>query len=217
MLSRPSISNSAKWHDRRDEGIHPAQYEGRYTQALRDIAMMLLFVAAAIIYHLALRKYLSGLDRPIYAELGFLSSLAIACLYDLRAQWFRIGLLESLVTSVFFACAVWIAGFLRIEYIEVLKGLDQSIADSSDVAEFIGRDLHGALSTRYIGYGGCFAVGLLISRLALRSSLRAYFTKLFILPSNRQVNCPHCGQLTTARNLLAEENQASENQGNKND
>lgn len=69
------------------------------------------------------------------------------------------------------------------------------IKGDAEIAAYFGRDLHEALTARYIGYGGCFAVGLILIRLALDRGARKLFTAMFFPLVERPIPCPCCGQL----------------------
>jgi hypothetical protein len=162
------------------------------SQLMRDIFLYFFISVAAVLYHHLLQIYLRGLDKPLVLELGFLSSLAIACAYHFKGAKWRYALVACLATAVVFDFGAWMAQFFRREYIEFL---DQFKNDGTFV-EFIGRDLHAALTARYVGYGGCFALGLLLARITIGRLINGPLNSFFISPENRAKSCPCCGQLT---------------------
>lgn len=143
-------------------------------------------------YQYELRNYLHGLDRPLIIEIGFVASFAIACTYEIRGgiSW-RLMLIGCLSTGFVFLGGAWLAQWFRAEYVGLLK----LIQDDMGFVEWIGKDMHAALSARMVGYGGCFALGLLVMRLtAGRTSVREFIKRVFLLPQHRPNVCPCCGK-----------------------
>jgi hypothetical protein len=163
---------------------------------LRRTALLFSLVVAAFAYHLALRAYLAGLDRPGFLEFSFLASLGIGCFYEFKhgSRW-DYSLANCLVSCIVFLTGVLLAPMLRSEYI---AGLEFGFSTPQAIA-WMGADLHAAVSTRLVGYGGCFALGVMLSRLTVGSSrLRGWVVLAFIPPQNRIPTCPCCGQKVAA-------------------
>lgn len=144
-----------------------------------------------VAYCYVLKGYLIGLERPIFLEIGFLSSLLIGCLYSFNGAKWRYALIGCFVNELIFLCAVWLAQGVRHEYIRLMS----EVKSNPGLAAWLGHDLHDALAMRYVGYAGCFAIGLFFARLMVGSNVvRGILTWIFILPVNRLTWCRCCGQ-----------------------
>lgn len=161
-------------------------------QVARDVALASLIVLGAAGYHIALTHYLAGLDRPLILEIGFLSSLFVAWLYEFKAGVpSRYALVGCLAQAAAFVAGTLLAEALRLEYIQFIS----AIRDDAGFSELVGHDIHAALSARVVGFGGCFAVGLVGARLTVGGKLaRRFLQHCFILPAAVVAACPCCGQ-----------------------
>ena len=162
------------------------------SQLTRDVALVAAFLVVVATYLHVLSQYLHGLDRPLIVEIGFVASFVIACTYELKAGvgW-RIALIGCLSTGLVFLGGAWLAQWFRGEYVELLE----LVKDDAAFAEWVGKDLHAAFTARMVGYGGCFALGLLLMRMTVgRASVRRLLQRAFVLPTNLPSNCPCCGK-----------------------
>ncbi len=160
------------------------------SQFRRDVALVALLVVVVAAYLRVLSEYLHGLDRPLIVEIGFVASFAIACTYEFKAgvRW-RVALIGCLSTGLVFLGGAWLAQWFRGEYVELVELMKDDVA----FAEWVGKDLHAAFTARMVGYGGCFAVGLLVLRMTVgRNSVRGLLQRTFLLSSN--LTCPCCGK-----------------------
>lgn len=164
-------------------------------QKRRSLAIVLAMAALVMAYHVSMQVYLQDLDKPLLLEIGFFSSLALACSYELKNADRKYAAMGCLATGLVFVFGTWMAIWLRIEYLQMIS----QIKDNAEIAAYVGRDLHEALSARYVGYGGCFALGLLLTRLVLDRLARKGFVAIFIPPMDRPAPCPCCGQLVVGR------------------
>jgi len=161
-------------------------------QLMRDFVLCVMLAIAVLLYDTALRLYLLELDQPLFLEIGFLTSLAIACLYEFKvgAQW-RYALVGCLINALVFLCGAWVARGFRHEYL----GLVEFLKGNIEISAWLGHDLHAALTTRYVGYAGCFAGGLLFARLTVgNGKVRSLLRLAFVLQGNGPNLCPCCGQ-----------------------
>lgn len=158
---------------------------------LRSVGIVLTMAALVMVYHASMKTYLHDLDKPLILEVGFIASFIIACSYEFKNTDWRYAAIGCLATGLVFVIGTWTATWLRTGYVEMIS----EIKDNAEIAAYLGRDLHEALSARYVGYGGCFALGLLVMRLVLDRFARKGFTAMFIPLVERPTPCPCCGQL----------------------
>jgi hypothetical protein len=160
--------------------------------AARRGALALALPASVLLYILALHDYLSGLDRPIFMQAAFAASLVVSCFHEFRqgVRW-DYALSACLVNGLVFLCAAAAAPWIRQEYVSGLE----SLMALPEVISYVGEDMHSAVSSRLVGYGGCFGVALLVARMNIGTGrVRALVLSTFIAPADRISSCPHCGQ-----------------------
>lgn len=139
------------------------------------------------VYARSLKIYLADLDRPLFMECAFLGSAFIACFYEFKGFVWKVSLTGCLVTLCLFAVGTMLACWLRVHYVEFVT----AIKTTPELADVVGRDVYQALTARVVGYGGCFAAGMLIARLMLAKWIRKLMLSYFAPHS--QSACPTCG------------------------
>lgn len=163
-------------------------------QLARDIALAIVWTLAGVTYHRILHDYLSALDRPFVFEAAFLFSLLMAYFYELRsdAPW-RMRLIGCCTTTLVFLAGAWLGTWFRAEYLQFLG----EVKGNTNFINLVGDDLYAVFTARAVGYAGCFAVGLMVARLTIRSIVSKALNRLLLIQSNRPMACPCCGQLTS--------------------
>lgn len=159
-------------------------------QLVLDLTALCSLGGSVAIYHLVLRHYLAALDKPMLFEIGFLVSFGVACLYEMKGG-FRVMVANCAVTGLVFVAGVVAAIWLRDGYMQIMG----EFHDVPELGEFVGQDLVMALTNRAVGYSGSFAVGLMIARLTLGSSIvRGLIVKSLTGPAGKAQLCSCCGQ-----------------------
>lgn len=159
----------------------------RTQAAARGILLIVALVVVFDAYHFVLKMYLVDLDRPLVMEFVFIGSAIIACLYEFNGGSWKVNLSGCLATLTLFAVGALLACWLRVQYMEFVAAI-KAAPDFSDV---VGRDVYHALTARAVGYGGCYAIGMLIARTTLAKWTRRRITSYFAPVT--QKSCPTCG------------------------
>ena len=144
-----------------------------------------------MMYCALVKTYLHDLDKPLLLGVGFLVSYAFALFYEIKGVNKTYAAIGCLTTSLVYALGTWMAIWLRAEYLLFILDMKES----AEFAAFIGRDLTEVFSARYVGYGGCFALGLLIVRFVLARVVRRCFIAMLVPLVERPTPCHSCGQL----------------------
>ncbi len=160
-------------------------------QPLRDLGCLSILVVAVAYYFQNLGGYLVALQKPMVLEIGFAGSLAISLLYDINRNNIRFSLIHATRTAIVFAVGVMVAHYLRDKYL-ILR--DQ-IASIHELRELWGEDIHSALMNQVVGYGGCFALGMVSMRITIGRAIERGLIAVFVLPQLMPSTCPHCKQL----------------------
>jgi hypothetical protein len=168
-------------------------------QSVLDGLLVLLFAVGVLAYHQTLRSYLHGLDSPLILEFGFFTSLALACFYEVKETRWRYALAGCVVTVVVFAGGLLVAHWLREAWIFFVASISDAMKMDAGFASLLGEDFRAAITARYVGYGGSFALGLLSMRLVAGRFVRSALHHVFVRPENRATSCPCCGQLVFSR------------------
>lgn len=156
----------------------------------RDLACVIIFIVAVVYYFHNLTDYLSAVQKPMLLEIGFAGSLVIALLYDLNRNSVRFSLVHATRTAILFGLGVSVAHYLRDQYLN----LRAELTNIHELREFMSEDVFSALMNPVVGYGGCFAVGMVFMRLALGRSIERGLTTAFVMPKFMPSICPHCDQ-----------------------
>lgn len=159
-------------------------------QPTRDALSGVLFVSAVATYVLGLQHYLSALGNSRLLLYIFMASPAIGFVRDFRRYPRRMAGTKLVTSAVYYALAVLVAFYFKEWYV----GLARHLALDPQVAINIGPDYVAALGNKAFGIGGCFALCLLFTRLAIYSRLERYFTKLLLAVELRPILCTCCGQ-----------------------
>lgn len=159
-------------------------------QISRDIACATIFVAAGALYVENLISYLSGLNQPGWLILAFVGSLGIALFHETTGGIRRLSLVHAAAVTLTFALGVPLAHWLRDFYMGMLG----SLAEVPEAVTFIGADNYAAMTNRTIGYGSCFAMGLMLVRWCVHKHVAALLVRILICSENIPVICPHCQQ-----------------------
>ncbi len=174
-------------HMERDlQGIRPR----RSTQAYRDLVCGLVVLAATLFYARGLVLFTRDLQRPWLLVTAFGSSLLVALVYDCNSASLRFSLVRASRTGVVFAIGILVASWVRLWYVNVLGDLLQV----GEVRAFLGDDFYAAVSNRVVGYGGAFAIGMVLVRSTLWRVVERVAMAAFVLPENAPKVCPHCLQ-----------------------
>lgn len=161
---------------------------------LRSAVMLLLTIGLVAMYLTLMKLYLHGLDKPLLLEVGFLASFVFACSYEIKGVSWTYAAIGCLTTSFVYAIGMWMAIWLRAEYASFVLDMKES----AEFAAFVGRDLYEAMSARVVGFGGCFALGVLLVRFVLARVARKCFIAMFVPRVERPAPCPCCGQFVAA-------------------
>ena len=161
-------------------------------QLVRDFIMLSLLVFGVNLYKVGLDHYTKDLAKPLFLEVAFYFSLSISCVYELnphkKGRYFLLSLLQTVLIFVF---GVLLALYVRDWYVSFIH----EVQDMEGIKEFMGEDLYLAITTRYVGYGGSFAIGVVTARLMLgRAFFRRLLESTLVLPEFRSVSCPMCGR-----------------------
>lgn len=163
----------------------------KYAQLKRDFLCLALLGTAVLWYKHNLFIYLNDLQNPLFLAIGFAGSLVIAALWELNGHSFRIGMVRVTGIVLTFALGVLVAHWVRDTYVVLTAELSHA---PTEFVEFVGHDVLSAMSNRAVGYGACFAVGMIMMRWTVGQFFPRVLTRLFLLPENRQTVCEHCKQ-----------------------
>lgn len=151
--------------------------------------MAILFLAA-FVYGKSLIFYLHDLQHPWVMLYAFWMSLGLALLHVINVRAARVSLLRATTLTLSFCLAVWVAHEVRGWYLDALT----IVISSPEAIEHIGSDYYGAMSNKAVGYGGCFAIGLLLVRWLIANRVESLLRKLFATKAYFPVMCEHCNQ-----------------------
>lgn len=160
-------------------------------QSHRDGACVGLLCGAVLYYIHNLAGYLSAIHKPLLLMIGFSGSLVIALLHDLNQNSIRLSVVRGARTAIVFAVGIIAAHYLRDQYVEIRTVL----ANAPGALDFFGPEAYSALTNQFVGYGGCFALGLLAARWAISDRIERFLIRAFVLPESMPQTCPHCKQL----------------------
>lgn len=168
-------------------------------QVSRDIACVAIFVAAGVLYVENLISYLSGLNQPGWLILAFVGSLGIALFHETKDGIRRLSLVHAAAVTLTFALGVPLAHWLREFYI----GMLDSLANVPEAVIFIGADNYAAMTNRTVGYGSCFAMGLMLVRWCAHKHVAALLVRILICSENIPAICPHCQQPMSSQKAMS--------------
>lgn len=151
---------------------------------------LLGLVCCLIGYALAIKYYLHDLAHPAPLLFALVSSLGMACWNDCSFRNFGLSVRRVTVTAMVFVIGAVLAPILRAEYLEMMS---QAVTDPNFM-DIVGHDYYEMIRNKVIGYGGSFAVSLLISRLFLQHRVEHLLSRLWGTGESSASFCPHCNQ-----------------------
>jgi hypothetical protein len=158
---------------------------------LQDLGSVTLLSCGLLAFQFALHRYLSGMAHPLPLMASFIFVLALACFYEWKtAGWSRHAVAMWAVQAWVFVLAALGAPLMRGWLIDALH----QVNSMPEAAALFGAEYRNALATPVVGYGGCFTLGLALSRWLALSPLRAAVVHLVLLPTERTSRCQHCGR-----------------------
>lgn len=124
-------------------------------------------------------------------EVGFMMTLSIALMYELRGGYRQV-VAGCACTALVFVSGACVAMWSRDLYVLMV---DQ-IHEAPEAVVFLGQDIASALTNRAVGYGGAFAIGLFLGRLTIGSRMvRSWVMRRLLGPAGDRPACPHCKQV----------------------
>ncbi len=167
----------------------------RQSSALRTLTLLVTLGLQGVLLHMLLRRYLGGLDRPQLLEIGFFASWVASWLFDLkpgRGPWY--ALVDAAINGCVLVCGAAAAPWVRECYLGALA----HVHEFPEAMDWLGKDVSTLLTTRAVGYGGCYGAAVLLSRLLLaRDRFRRAAERVFIPKAQRHEVCPCCGHPAT--------------------
>lgn len=149
-----------------------------------------IFTMAAFAYFHGLRRYTGGMSHPFPLLLAFGSSWILALVMEIKVGIARSIAVRMVAVAMHFMIAIMVAQVLRSLYVEMIGEL----INAPGVSDFVGADYFALMTNKLIGYGGCFASGLLIVRLVLYKRLESALIEFLIRPEYRLTVCQYCQQ-----------------------
>lgn len=153
------------------------------------MAIMLILIGL-MVYNYVINHYLIDLHQPLLIKIGFWLSLLIAMYHEIKVSY-QYSLVNIGAIVILFIISVTFANVLRFEYI----GLTYEVSHTPEIMTLIGTDVLEMCRNRVIGYGGCFALGVLIIRITLYKLVTEAFVKWFVDQQYRPEVCSHCQQV----------------------
>jgi FtsH-binding integral membrane protein len=160
---------------------------GQTTKDMCRVGLLLLAVGG---YGIALHFYLGALERPFPLLLAFASSLVWAFVHDFSARRPRSALNRLAATAVVFLVGAIIAREVRLVYAEMVS----EFVAIPDAAAVVGPDYLAMATNKLVGYGGCFAIGLLLARGIIGARCERLLAKFLGSSAVAPGSCPHCNQ-----------------------
>lgn len=157
----------------------------------KPLLCSLLGVGGALWYIWNLWGYLRSLQSPWPLFLAFMLSLVLGVVHETYHAFGRQALVEATTTIIGFAVAVLIAHQVRTVYLGLMS--DMSKMPTTFMRDWLGADMMAAMMNRTVGYGGCYAFGVTLSRWLLHKRIRTVLCRYFVDPLQVQ-RCPHCNR-----------------------
>lgn len=159
----------------------------RSLQARRDVVCFGIFILACLGYEHFLNLYFSGLSQTIHLRLAFTASLFFAWWYDFRKVDTRGSLVRiTTVTCVFLMAAVLAPHVRHHLFLEI-----QMAIAKPEVVKAISMDGVQLLSNPLAGFGGCFGISVVLSRLLMGRLVLRILSHL-VNHDAKSYPCPHC-------------------------
>jgi hypothetical protein len=158
----------------------------------RDVSTLALNVFGIFVYISLIRIYLHQLTLPEPLLFALMFSLVFNIYYEFKAGISRLTHVRILCTIIIFCVAAFLAQEIRGVYLTTMTEL----TNYENAEELIGQEYLKAAQNRVVGYGGCFAVGLVTARMLLYKILVNVASRVLVLPNYRGNVCPMCQQPT---------------------
>jgi len=159
-------------------------------QSARDAACLLFLAVSLAWYCHNLRNYLAEIGSPWIIVSGFWMSLTLAVLHEWKFPLVRMSFAKIVATSVMFAIGVLLAQYLRMQYVDFVH----ATFATPELSAFFGEDVAAAMRNRVVGFGGCYALALMLMRWVAYKPMLRMCVECFVPAESRQSTCPHCGQ-----------------------
>ncbi|WP_199030769.1 hypothetical protein [Ralstonia sp. ASV6] len=163
---------------------------GNKAQFLKAAGSVIILAMALIAFQWALEGYLSALAAPGLLEVGFWLSLGVAAYGQRLPGHRRVTLIRIAATTATASLGVVFAHVVRDWYVGMLA----EIPDTPEAVSVLGADLVAAFHNRVVGYGGCYALGMMATRWLLYRHVLGAFTSWVAPPPEVNAHCSHCGQ-----------------------
>lgn len=165
---------------------------GNSLKTQRDAISLIIFITGLLSYNHYLIIYLGGLQQPLIMLSALWVSLAVASFNEINFKSsLRINAVKINAMVIIFVLGVLLAQEVRTEYIALMS----EIKGDPELIRILGADLASAFSNKAIGYGGCFAAGLSLPRLALYKLINKLLVHLTLEVHDREVPCKLCGHV----------------------
>lgn len=156
----------------------------------RGFLLVVLSAGGCALFWHELTIYLAGLQKPFPLELAFAGSLMLALIMELRHGFHRLVFVQATVTIIIFVAAVYLADHLRFFYMVTVNALRAEPL----AKEVMGEEYYSVITNAAVGYGGCFAIAITISRLCLWKLARKTLLGVFTDDTGSKI-CPCCGSV----------------------
>lgn len=161
-----------------------------FNRALRDALLAVLLCAALVSYGHYLNVYLQEVGNPWILVYGFWLSLGFAIWREWQPRYARLSFARVCATAIMFCIGVLLAIYLRSAYVGLLKfELGQP-----EFVLFVGADVENAMKNRVVGFGGCYALALMLLRMTLHKLILRMCLAGFVPADCMPKACQHCGQ-----------------------
>lgn len=157
-----------------------------------DAASGVLLACSLAWYAHNLDAYLGDLARNWAMVAGFWCSLILAIWRECRFSHCRFSVARVTATCTLFAASLLLAQCLRGEYAQMRNLLCNEPA----LVALLGAETVDAMSNRVVGFGGCFALSLLVLHWTLDGFLAHHYVRRLVPTSGLPAACPHCGSMT---------------------
>lgn len=160
------------------------------TQLAKDVCAAGLLLLALAAYSITLCFYLQALEHQLPLMLALAGTLVLAILQSVSARALRTTLYRLIATTMTFVVGVLIANEVRLEYVSMMVEL----ATIPDITQAVGTEYASMATNKIVGYGGCFATGLLVARWIIGERGEQMISRLFGAQNDMASLCPHCNQ-----------------------
>lgn len=131
-------------------------------QLVLDVLCAVLLVGAYLIFRQGLDRYFIEEANPVLLKLSIGASLGLEAVFCISsAQSRRHFFIRVAGSAVLFDTALYLAGFVRQEYVQARLAL----LEVPELMQVLGEDAYGLMANRLVGYAGSFALSVMLLRL----------------------------------------------------